>query len=106
MAWYHETAASIAALFRRRHQDAEMREEINFHLDMEARRNATAGMSETEARRRAHRDFGGVERHKDDVRDERRANWFFDGLSDLKFALRSLRQRPGLTAAATLTLAL
>ncbi len=106
MAWYHEIGSSIAALFRRRHQDAELREEIDFHLEMETRRNATAGMSELEAQRRAQRDFGGVERHKDHVRDERHANWFFDGLSDLKFALRSLRQRPGLTAAATLTLAL
>jgi len=26
MAWYHEIGSSIAALFRRRHQDAEMRE--------------------------------------------------------------------------------
>ena len=106
MAWYHEIASAAAALFRRRHQDAEMKEEIQFHIEMEARRNAAAGMSDHDARRRAQRDFGGVERHKDDVRDERRTNWFFDGMSDLRFALRSLRQRPGLTAAATLTLAL
>jgi hypothetical protein len=106
MAWYHEIASAAAALFRRRHQDAEMKEEIQFHLEMEARRNAEAGMTDNEAKRRAQRDFGGLERHKDDVRDERRTNWFFDGMSDLRFALRSLRQRPGLTAAATLTLAL
>ena len=88
MAWYHEIASAAAALFRRRHQDAEMKEEIQFHIEMEARRNAAAGMSAHDARRRAQRDFGGVERHKDDVRDERRTNWFFDGMSDLRFALR------------------
>ena len=42
MAWYHEIASAAAALFRRRHQDAEMKEEIQFHLEMEARRNADA----------------------------------------------------------------
>jgi putative ABC transport system permease protein len=63
-------------------------------------------LSEAAARRRARREFGGVERHKDYVRDERRTGWFFDAWSDLRFAVRSLRQRPGLTAAAALTLAL
>lgn len=106
MAWYHEIASSLAALFRRRHQDSEMEEEMRFHLDMEARRHVESGMAEADARRRARRDFGGVEVHKDDVRDERGASPFFDALSDLRFALRSLRHRPGLTTAATVTLAL
>ena len=106
MARYHEILSSFLSLFRRRAQDAQLDEEVQFHLEMETRRNIAAGLSEAEARRRASRDFGGVEHQKDEVRDERRANWFFDGLSDLRFALRSLLHRPGLTVAATLTLAL
>jgi putative ABC transport system permease protein len=106
MAWYHEVGSSLASLFRRRHQDAEMDEEMRFHLEMETRRRVEAGMPEREAGRRARRDFGGVELHKDDTRDERGASSFFDAWSDVRFAVRSLRHRPGLTAAATLTLAL
>ncbi|HTJ23504.1 MAG TPA: ABC transporter permease [Gemmatimonadaceae bacterium] len=106
MAWYHEIASSLAALVRRRHQDVDMDDEMRFHLEMETRRHMEAGISEGDARRRARRDFGGVERHKDDVRDERGASTLFDIVSDLRFALRSLGRRPGLTAAATLTLAL
>lgn len=106
MAWIHEIASSVAALFRRRHQDSELDEEVRFHLEMETRRHVEAGMSDAEAQRRARRDFGGVERHKDDTRDERGASPLFDALSDLRFAVRSLRHRPGLTAAATITLAL
>jgi putative ABC transport system permease protein len=106
MAWYHEIGSSLAALFRRRHQDAEMDEEMRFHLEMETRRHIDSGMPKRDAEVRARREFGGVERHKDDMRDERGASAFFDAWSDVRFALRSLGSRPGLTTAATLTLAL
>ena len=106
MAWYHEIASSLAALVRRPRQDAELSEEMRFHLEMETKRNIEMGMSEADARRRAQREFGRVELHKDDTRDERGASALFDAWSDLRFAIRSLRHRPGLTAAATLTLAL
>ena len=106
MAWYHEIASSVVSLFRRPREESELKEEMRFHLEMETKRNIELGMPELEARRRARREFGGVERHKDDTRDERGASTFFDAWSDLRFAVRSLGHRPGLTAAATLTLAL
>ena len=106
MAWYHELGSSIASVFGRRKQEAELDEELRFHLEMEAQRHVDAGMPQAAARRRAQRDFGGVDRHKDAVRDERGASWWFDALSDVRIAARSLRHRPGLTAAALLTLTL
>src|SRR4029078_11694141 len=51
MAWYHEIRSSLAALFGRRRQDAEMDEEMRFHLDMETPRHVGDAMSEREARR-------------------------------------------------------
>src|SRR5262245_65559484 len=59
MAWYHEIASSVAALFRRRRQESDMDEEMRFHLEMEAKRNIEAGMPDAEARQRARHDFGG-----------------------------------------------
>jgi predicted permease len=106
MAWYHEVAASLGALAGRRREEREMSEEVRFHIEMETRRNIEAGLSEAEARRRAVRQFGGVERHKDGVRDERGTSWFYDGWNDVRFAARSLARRAGFTGVATITLAL
>jgi predicted permease len=106
MAWYHEIGSAMSSILRRERQEADMDEEMEFHIEMETQRNVAAGMSPREARSRAERVFGGVERHKDAVRDERGASSFFDAWSDVRFALRSLAHRPGLTAAAILTLAL
>jgi predicted permease len=106
MAWYHEIASAVRAVFGRRRQDSEMNEEMRFHLEMETQRNMEAGMSARDARRRAERHFGGVERYKDATRDERGASAFFDTWNDLRFAIRSLANRPGLTIAAAVTLAL
>lgn len=106
MAWHHELLSSLRALVGRKGDDRGLSEEVRFHLDMETQRNVEAGLSAHDARRRAIRDFGGVERHKDGVRDERGTNWFYDGWNDVRFAARSLQRRAGFTAIATITLAL
>jgi putative ABC transport system permease protein len=106
MAWYHEVASALRSLANRRSEEREMAEEVRFHIDMETKRNVRAGMNEPDARQLAMRNFGGVERHKDDVRDERGTGWFEDFSSDVKFAARSLARRPGFTIVAAITLGL
>ena len=106
MNWLRELYSRIGALFGRYAAERELRDEMRFHLEMEASRHIAAGVPPAEARRLAARDFGGVERFKEDVRDERGARWFQDFGSDLRYGARTLRRRPMFTAMAVLTLAL
>ena len=107
MGWYHALTTAFAALVRRGREERRMDDEIRFHLEMEARRLVREeSMSKEEAALAAKRAFGGVERYKDAVRDERGTSWLEDLAQDARFAIRTLRRRPGFTTVASLTLAL
>ena len=88
----------LRGLLFRAEEDAATREEMRFHLDMEAERLVREeGLEPAEARRRAAVTFGGVERHREATRDARPFGWL-TGLSlDLRLGARMLRKHPGLT---------
>ena len=87
-------------------EDAEVQEELRFHLEMETEKNLRAGMTPREARRRAHFRLGGVEAIRETVRDVRGTRPVEDLLRDLGYALRGARRRPGFTLAAVVSLAI
>ena len=82
--------------------DAEMR----YHIECETKERIDKGMTPDEARRSAMRDFGGVERHKEDARDARGTRPLDDGVRDVRFAMRVLRKNPGFASAVVMTFAL
>jgi hypothetical protein len=84
----------LRAVLRRGAVEREMAREIRFHLDREIELNLAWGMDPTEARRQALVAFGGVERAKEGVRDQRHTIWLEQAIADARFALRSLRRRP------------
>jgi putative ABC transport system permease protein len=96
----------LKTVFTGHRLDADLDEELRFHLQMATDENLERGMPPEEARRRALQSLGGIDQTKERVRDERG----FPGLEllgrDLAHAVRSLRRRPGYTAAAVISLAL
>jgi predicted permease len=84
----------LRALVRKRRVESEMEREMRFHLELETENNIRLGLPTAEARRRAFVAFGGVERAKEDVRDERRTRWLEQLAADIRFALRGFLRRP------------
>ena len=98
--------ARLRGLVRADRADAELDEEIRFHLDRETEKHVRAGLAPDEARRRALADFGGVRRVKEEHRDVRGVTLFEEIAGDVRFALRTLARSPALAGAAVVTLAL
>jgi len=94
------------ALVRGGQLDRGLNAEVRFHIEMETEKNIKAGMSPDEARTRALRSFGPMEKHKEETRDARGVSWLETLIADLRYGARALVKRPGYAALAVLTLGL
>jgi predicted permease len=99
-------ARRVAAWVRRPSVESAMDDEMRYHIECEIQSHIDRGMSRHEAERIARRDFGGVERHKDDARDTRGFTMLDDAARDLGYAARVLRRSPAFAVAVVLTFAL
>ena len=98
--------ARLSALWQRRRKDADLDDEIQFHLSEEAEEQEAAGLGPAEARLAARKDFGSTAL----VREAVRETWGWaladQARQDVAYAMRSIRRAPGFALTAVLTLGL
>lgn len=91
---------------RRRQLEAEMAEEMRFHLEERAAELTAGGLPAAEARFAAQRRFGNLCRIQEQAREVRGWGWLDRLGGDLRLGARQLARTPGFTALAVVTLAL
>jgi predicted permease len=101
-----ELRVRLRRLLHRREDEMSMDAEMRMHIELETRERVAAGMSLDEARRTTVRDFGGIDRHKEEARDQRGFRFAEEAARDARHALRVLRRNPTYAIAAAVTLAL
>jgi len=106
MRWIHKLPLRFRSLFRKSRAEADLSDELRFHLEKLIEEQAAKGMTPEEARYAALRELGGVEQIKEECRDMRRVNWIENFLQDVRYGLRMVGKSRGLTAILALTLAL
>jgi putative ABC transport system permease protein len=105
MKWFHAARARLRLLAPRAAQ-SRIDHEIRFHIDMEADRLVREQrLDPADARRRALATFGGVENHKEALRDGRGFAWLGGLTLDFRLGGRMLFKYPGLTFVGGLAMA-
>ncbi|MGH9663707.1 MAG: ABC transporter permease, partial [Bryobacteraceae bacterium] len=105
MRWFRKWRLRFQSLFDRSRLENDLEDELRDYIDRESEREAAAGATPEEARRRALASLGGTERLKEECRGARRIRWLEDTVSDVRFAVRTLRKAPVFTVTVIAALA-
>src|SRR5580658_9885723 len=104
--WLYRIPLRLRSLMHRETVEEELDEELRDHIERQTEVNLASGMSPGAARRAALIALGGLEQRKQQCRETRGVHWIGDLGRDLIYGVRTMRRKPGFTAAALLILAL
>ena len=93
-------------LFQRRRREAELAEELQFHLEEEAAERESAGLAPDAARLAARRDLGNATAVAEQTRAAWSWRWLEELAQDLRYSARAMAAAPAFTVLALLSLAL
>ena len=105
MRWFTKWRLRFQSLFDRSRVEDDLEDELRDYIDREIEREVGGGATLEEARRRALSSLSGIERLKEECRDARGVRWPEDTLSDVRFAVRTLRKAPVFTVTVIAALA-
>jgi predicted permease len=104
--WVQVLKLRARSLFRRTAVERDLARELQSHIDLQIEEYVARGMSPDAARQAALREFGGVARYQDEVRDTWHVSLLGDLRRDLRYAWRGLRRRPLLLVISILSIGL
>ena len=106
MKWFNILRDRLRALRRRDNVIDDIDREMRLHLDLQIDANIKAGMPPSEAREKALRSFGNVNRAVDAAYDVKGGGLFETLAQDIRYGARVLLKHKAFTAVAVITLAL
>ena len=93
-------------VFNRDSLESQLDVELRDHFDRLGRDFIALGHTDSEARRLARLEFGGMDQVKEQCRDARGTRWVDETAQDVRYGLRGFRKNPGFTIVAIVTLAI
>jgi len=93
-------------VFNRDSLESQLDVELRDHFDRLVRDFIALGHTDSEARRLARLEFGGMDQVKEQCRDARGTRWVDETAQDVRYGLRGFRKNPGFTIVTIVTLAI